>query len=167
MFLLKELPDKKNLKKVAKDTKGVDPTSASFMLQFLKTSSDIMLCIDRFFAEKGLSQGRFLALMVLADADENGLYPYEIAESMGISRATASGLLKGLESSEYVASKQSETDGRMKSITLTDSGRQKVEELTPEYYKLVSSFPVDLDKKGLKKFGSVLSDLSLSLIEKA
>lgn len=164
MFLLKELPEKKVLKKIAKGKKEIDPSSAAFMLQFLKTASDAFISIDKFFASKGLSQGRFLALTVL-DSAEDGLYPFEIADLMGVSRATASGLLKGLESSGYVLSSPSETDGRMKKISLTAEGAGLVDELTPQYYACISSFTGAQDKKILKQFAAVLSDLSVSISE--
>lgn len=163
MFLLKELPEKKILKKFAKDSKDIDPTSALFTLQFLRTASDALISIDKFFASKGLSHGRFLALMVLADTDEDGLFPFEIADFMGVSRATASGLIKGLESSGYVISKQSKTDGRMKKIILTNSGSEMINSLTPEYYGFISKFTGKTDKKTLKQSAVLLADISDSI----
>lgn len=163
MFLLKELPEKKELKKLAKDNKGIDPNSAAFVLQFLKTASDVFISVDRFFAARDFSQGRFLALMVLSGAGEYGMYPYEIADSMGVSRATASGLIKGLEKTGDVASSQSETDGRMKKIILTAEGRERINELIPQYYAFISEFTSSQDKKTLKQFASVLSDIGAGL----
>lgn len=161
MFLLKELPDKKNIKKIAKDHKGIDPNSTAFVLQFLKTASDIFINIDKFFTARDFSQGRFLVLMVLSEASETGMYPYEIADSMGVSRATASGLIKGLEGSGDVSSSQSETDGRMKKIVLTPAGRERIEELVPQYYAFISEFTGSQDKKALKLFAEMLSEMSL------
>lgn len=160
MFLLKQLPEKKLLKKLAKESKDIDPTRAVFSLQFLRTASDALISIDKFFASKGLSHGRFLALMVLGDAGDAGLFPFEIADHMGVSRATASGLIKGLESAGYVASSQSKTDGRMKKILITDTGADFLEALTPEYYSFISRFTGTTEKKILKNFTAVLSDIS-------
>lgn len=157
MFLLKELPEKKFLKKLAKESKGIDPNSAAFALQLLKTASDAFLSIDKFFTARDLSQGRFLALMVLNSAGEGGMYPYGIADSMGVSRATASGLIKGLEKSGDVVSSQAETDGRMKKIMLTQAGREKIEKFIPQYYAFISSFAAGHDKKELKQFTEFLA----------
>ncbi len=118
-----------------------------FSLQFLRTASDAMKVIDRFFVSHDLSQGRFLALTVLSDAGKEGLFPFEVADHMGVSRATASGLLKGLETKELIVTSQSETDGRMKRVILTDAGKDKVDELSPKYYKLISKFNGKMDKK--------------------
>ncbi len=123
-----------------------------FSLQFLRTASDAMKVIDRFFVSHDLSQGRFLALTVLSDAGkEGGLFPFEVADHMGVSRATASGLLKGLETKELIVTSQSETDGRMKRVILTDAGKDKVDELSPKYYKLISKFNGKMDKKKSSK----------------
>lgn len=70
---------------------------------------------------------------------------------MGVSRATASGLLKGLETKELIVTSQSETDGRMKRVILTDAGKDKVDELSPKYYKLISKFNGKMDKKKSSK----------------
>jgi len=160
MFLLKELPDKKSIKKIAKDNKAIDSTSAHFTLQFIRTASDALITIDKFFSAKGLSHGRFIALSVLCDAPEDGIFPYELADSMGVSRATASGLIKGLESKGLTISIQSRTDGRMKKIALTEDGKKLIEELTPEYYAFISKFTGSIEKKSLKQFIGILTQLS-------
>lgn len=160
MFLVKDLPDKKSIKKLAKSNKDIDATSAHFTLQFIRTASDALLKIEKFFSSKGLSHGRFVALSILSDASEDGLFPYELADSMGVSRATASGLIKGLESSELTISIQSKTDGRMKKIALTDRGREIISSLTPEYYSFISNFTGSVDKKTLKQFTEVFTNIS-------
>lgn len=159
MFLLKELPDKKSIKKIAKDNKAIDATSAHFTLQFIRTASDALITIDKFFSAKGLSHGRFIALSVLSEAPDEGIFPYELADSMGVSRATASGLIKGLEATGLIVSIQSKTDGRMKRIALTDEGKTLIEELTPEYYAFISKFTGSIEKKSLKQFIGVLTQL--------
>jgi len=160
MFLQKELPEKKSLKKIAKKTKGVDASNAHFTLQFLRAASDALITIDKFFTSKGISHGRFTALSVLDDAPEEGLFPFEIADCMGVSRATASGLIKGLESSGLIVINQSKADGRMKKVALTESGKSFLDEITPEYYAYISKFTGSVDKKTLKQFLEVLSNIS-------
>ncbi|PLX70125.1 MAG: hypothetical protein C0603_04070 [Denitrovibrio sp.] len=160
MLLLKDLPDKKSIKKISKNKKGIDTNSAVFSLQFLKKASDAFKVIDRFFNSHDLSQGRFLALTVLYSDGKNGLFPFEVADLMGVTRATASGLLKGLQTKGYIVANQSETDGRMKRVSLTDLGKEKIETLTPEYYKLISKFTGKQDKKVLKEFSMLMCDMS-------
>jgi DNA-binding MarR family transcriptional regulator len=162
MILLKELPDRKNLKKLAKDNAEIDANSVSFLLQFLKTASDALVSIDRFFTSKNFSQGRFNTLMVL-DEFPDGLYPHSIADQMGVSRATASGLLKGLFASGYVTVNPSETDGRMKKIMLTADGKEFLEGLIPEYYSLISRFATGLDKKTIKQLLPLLQSVETNI----
>lgn len=155
MFLLKKIPDKKFLKKLFKKNESLDPASVVGFLQFLRTSSEALITIEKFFADNGLSQGRFLALNTVRDV-ENGLFPYEIAECMGVSRATASGVLRGLEVVGYVRFIKSETDGRMKRVVITDSGNEKLNELTPKYYEMISSMAGLCEKKDIKQFSTYL-----------
>jgi len=155
MFLLKELPQKKYLKKLFKKSDSVDSTNILPFLQFLKTSSDALVTIEKFFTDNGLSQGRFLALSIVAESDE-GLFPYEIADKMGVSRATASGVVKGLVNSGYARSITLEADKRMKKVVLTDIGNKKLNEILPFYYELISKMMGTHEKVQLKNFSSMV-----------
>lgn len=163
MFLVKELPDRKKLKKLLKDTKGADAGRALFVMEFIKSASDILVSIDKFFSSKDFSHGRFTVLTVLAETDGKSMFPNEIAMQMGVSRATASGLIKGLQASGYIESTPSETDGRMKSVRITTAGIDFLESLTPEYYKLICSFTGDMGKKELKQYTEIFSAVSASV----
>lgn len=133
----------------------------------MRTASDILVNIDKFFTAQNFSHGRFTALTVLGTSGDMGMFPYEIADGMGVSRATASGLIKGLEQSGFVKSVQSETDGRMKSVKITEEGTALLESLTPEYYKLIASYTGKMDKKSQKQFAEMLSEISIKSQEQA
>ena len=159
MFLIRELPDKKTIKKTAETSPETDATSVLAILSVLKASSDVMVLTEKFFSQRDLSHSRFTAISILIKHTD-GMYPNELADEMGVSRATASTILKGLEVSGMVTVMKAEKDGRMKKIALTDNGRDVYEKLLPEYYALLSSCAGKQDKKELKSLPDIMADLS-------
>ena len=149
MLLIKELPDKKAIKKVFKDDDDVSAASVITLLSMMKASSDIMLVIDKFFSVKNLSHSRFTAMSILTKAD-TGLFPNELADEMGISRATVSTIIKGLETGGLAEISKADNDGRMKKIVITEKGRTLYDELLPEYFAILSSAATGLGKKDMK-----------------
>jgi DNA-binding MarR family transcriptional regulator len=162
MFLLKKLPGKKYLKKIIDSDSSANPAETAASLQFMKTASEVLMIVEKFLYSHELSHGRFWALSMVEESDE-GLFPHEIAEKSGVSRATASGIIRGLEKSGYVSSVKVESDGRMKKIVLTSSGKEKFYEVRPLYYKLVSEIYSAEDKKSLKEFSAVLKNIEEKL----
>lgn len=156
MFLIKELPDKKSIRKTMGEAE-IDASAVAAVLTMLKASSDVMIITDKFFTAKGLSHSRFNALAFLK---EKGMFPNELADSMGISRATASTILKGLEATGMVTAVKADNDGRMKKIVITDKGRNIYDEVLPEYYSLLASVAGKNDKKELKNAAETAKNIS-------
>jgi len=159
MFLLKEIPDKKVIKSAAGDDKNIDPSSVSSALCILKASSDMLVEVEKFFSEKNLSLSRYNALSVLTSYPD-GLFPYELADHMGISRATASSVIKGLETSGYVGTVKSGDDRRMKKITATKEGTAVYESVVAQFYTLLTALFGTYDKKDVKIVNAVMKSIS-------
>lgn len=158
MFLIKELPDKKSIKKTIGEA-DIDASAVASVLSILKASCDILVLTDKFFSARGLSHSRFNALSFLIKKAD-GMYPNELADDMGVSRATASTILKGLEATGMVTTAKAEKDGRMKKIIITTKGSKIYEELLPEYYALLASTAAKNDKKELKCAAEVAQNIS-------
>ncbi|MGE4266410.1 MAG: MarR family winged helix-turn-helix transcriptional regulator [Deferribacterales bacterium] len=159
MFLLKDIPDKKAIKAAAGDDKNVDASSVSSVLGVLKASSDMLVEIEKFFSENNLSLSRYTALSLLSSYPE-GLFPYELADHMGISRATASSVIKGLETAGYVGTVKSGDDRRMKKITATQEGLVLYVSLVSKFYALLTSLFGSNDKKDVKSVNIVMKTIS-------
>lgn len=159
MFLLKEIPDKKDIKTAAGDDRNIDSSSVSSVFCILKASSDMLVEVEKFFTEKNLSLSRYNALSILTSHSE-GLFPYELADHMGISRATASSVIKGLESSGYVCSVKSGDDRRMKKITATKEGIDVYESVISQFYALLTLLFGTHDKKDVKIVNTVMKSIS-------
>ncbi|WP_303851378.1 MarR family winged helix-turn-helix transcriptional regulator [Seleniivibrio woodruffii] len=159
MFLLKEIPDKKEIKTAAGDDRNIDPSAVTSVFCILKASSDMLVEIEKFFSGKNLSLSRYNAISVLASHPE-GLFPYELADHMGISRATASSVIKGLESSGYVGSVKSGDDRRMKKITVTKEGLSVYESAVAQFYTILTLLFGTHDKKDVKLVNTVMKSIS-------
>lgn len=85
------------------------------------------------FSRFGLSTGRY---RLLADLEDNGgeELPSQLAEHLGVTRATVTGLIETLERDGLVARRSSSVDGRQKSVILTEKGREKLVEMAPKHF---------------------------------
>ena len=84
-----------------------------------------ILAVDR------LSWTAFTGLWVLWVWGE--MESREFAQSVGVSRPTATGVVTTLEGRGFVRRKKDARDGRMVLVSLTPSGRRKIEQLFPRF----------------------------------
>ncbi len=91
----------------------------------------------RQLAAHGLSEGRFVLLFLL-DAAKEGLAPNVLAERAGVTRATVTGLLDGLESLELVARQADPHDRRALRIVLTRKGKRLAGKLFAQHARWIA-----------------------------
>ncbi|MGG2015225.1 MarR family winged helix-turn-helix transcriptional regulator [Bacillus sp. S10(2024)] len=85
------------------------------------------------FSRFGLSTGRYRLLADLEDNEGEAL-PSQLAEHLGVTRATVTGLIDTLERDGLVSRRPSSKDGRQKSVILTEQGAKKLSEMAPEHF---------------------------------
>lgn len=143
----------------------VDPYSLYTYLTLRKVSNDLENALEGYFSSYGVSTGRFTLLMILSSAD-NGLMPSELATECGVTQATISGLLNGLEKSQLIVRETHSHDGRAYVIKLSLKGQELLTKVKPEFLicinKMMSGFNLE-EKKGmvdlLHRFNSTLACL--------
>lgn len=91
--------------------------------QLLSLSSSIDRDCATRLAPHGLSEGRFVVLFLLHGAGGT-LPPHALAERAGVTRATISGLLDGLQREGLLQRRSDAEDGRRLQIVLTVQGRR-------------------------------------------
>lgn len=104
-----------------------------------KITTDLEINLDSFFSRFNLSSGRF-TLMVLLQKTQGGLMPSELAQKVGVTQATISGLINSLEKVEIVKRTTHEKDGRSFVILLTEKGEALCNEILPLYHERISHF---------------------------
>jgi DNA-binding MarR family transcriptional regulator len=137
MLKLKDLPDANILKKFADRYPQAEVDSVIQFLNILRIGSDLSDVLDGFLEKHGLLQGRWWILILLMREDNLTSTPSTLATKAGVSRATVTGLIDGLERDGLVVRLPDKIDRRKYSIKLTDAGQQKLDEVMPDYYKRV------------------------------
>ncbi len=73
-------------------------------------------------APRQLSEGKFVLLFLLHE-QAGGMSPHELAEGAGVTRATVTGLLDGLERDGFVSRRAAKEDRRKMLVKLSAKGR--------------------------------------------
>jgi DNA-binding MarR family transcriptional regulator len=134
VVILRPFADRQAILDFAQRYPELDIASVEACLAFLQATTDVYQALDVHFARYGLSRGKFTLLMQLFVADEQGLTPSECAERAGVTRATITGLLDGLERDGWVKREPYSADRRMLSLHLTDKGRQLLSQMLPDHF---------------------------------
>ena len=110
-------------------------------------------------AEDRLSWTAFTALWVLWIWGE--MEARDFAAAVGISRPTASGVLTTLQGRRYVRRRKASKDGRVVLVSLTPSGRTKIEELFPRFNAEETRVASVLSEEEQERIASMLRALLL------
>jgi DNA-binding MarR family transcriptional regulator len=139
MLLLKELPTSKSLEKFVRRYPDADIKAISDFVNLLRASSDISDALDKLLVQHSLLQGRWWVLVLLMRQDDVTSSPTDLAEKVGVTKATMTGFIDGLERDGLVQRLIDASDRRKFIIRLTLSGQQKLDEVLPDYYRKVKA----------------------------
>lgn len=138
MFFLKDLPSQQMVGTYA-EAYGADPAHISSALLMMRRASLLIRSLDAYFAAHGLSQLRFLVLIVIdREPDRDWLTPNEIAQRIDVSKPVMTRTLQSLQQDGLISISASPSDGRSKEAALTPEGRQRLQDTLPGYFKLLS-----------------------------
>ena len=144
MVTLHSFVDRQTLQNLANRYPELDIASVETCLAFLNTTADVYAALNVHFARYNLSMGKFTLLMQLFQADEQKLTPSECAERTGVTRATITGLLDGLERDKLIIRQPYPADRRMLSVQLTDKGRELLSQMLPDHFCRTTNLMADL-----------------------
>ena len=113
-------------------------------------------------APHGLSEGRFVLLFLL-DAAPDGLAPAVLAQQAGVSRATVTGLIDGLEREALVARQADANDRRALRICLTPQGRQVAQAVFAQHGHWIASLFGPLDAAERAQLARLLDKVATRL----
>lgn len=148
--------DKKDayFKKFAKafpetDLNGVELGSMLFFF-----ANHIVNGFTTHFSRYGISQARYGVLLMLYVESEAEWTPADLASAGGISRATMTGLLDGLEKQGYLNRLPRPGDRRSITIRLSNEGQRFVDDMLPDHFNRLAEAMGDLsasERKTLMK----------------
>lgn len=128
------IPSRAELERHAQTVPQINPSSVIAMLQVLQVSAEIQhAVIDVLERDYQLSGGK-LQVMIRLHQAEAGMAPSELAEQVGVTRATISVMLRRMTRDGLVQSFSNAEDARAKKICLTQKGRQFMDDVLPGHY---------------------------------
>ncbi len=163
MFYLKDLPTEKTLREFRERYPNLDMSALKACTELLRTGSDLLTAFEAILGKHGLSQGRFLTLIVMNRTPNKAISPSVLAEKVGVKRATMTGLLDGLEGKGLVERLAHPQDRRKLGIRLTNKGRQLLDEMLPGYYDHIGKLMEKLSEKERQELGILLGKVNQGL----
>lgn len=137
MFYLLDQPTEEEFQNLADRYKEMEPSSVKAAVTLLKTGSDVLTGFEKMLKGYGLSQGRFLILVVMNRKPEESTTPSVLAKKIGVTRATMTGLIEGLVKDRLLKRTTHESDRRKYSLQLTPKGIDVLENLLPDYWSRI------------------------------
>lgn len=157
LLTLPSVPRYERLQRLAKRFPQLDASAIETCLTMLRLAHELSDAYDAHFTRHGLSQGRFVVLIQLfqAENDEDawGLSPAELAELSGCSRATMTGLLDTLEKDGFISRQDHPEDRRMYTVHLTPKAREMLQGMLPDHYRRIAALmaPLSQDERATLK----------------
>jgi DNA-binding MarR family transcriptional regulator len=149
MLLLKDIPKYETLLAYSRRYPNVKPDALEVYFHLLRVASDVLEGLESYYAAHGTSQGRFTVLALLNREPDKPLCPADLADRSGVTRATMTGLLQGLEADGLVKRTASSDDKRMSYVALTAKGRKYVDGVLPDLFKRLGTLMEAVtDKEG-------------------
>ncbi len=146
MLQLRDLPTVEVLQKFALRYPEADITAISTFLYLLRVATDLSTSLDECLSRHGLLQGRWWVLILLMREENRMSTPSVLSAKAGVTRATMTGLLDGLERDGLIVRIYDPNDRRSVSIRLTEAGQSKLDIVMPDYYSRLSVCMSGLDE---------------------
>lgn len=102
-----------------------------------------------------LSEGKFVLLFLLHQQPE-GLSPHELADRAGVTRATVTGLLDGLERDDFLVREQSKDDRRKVVVRLSPKGEEAARGLFDTHTRWIASLFGGFDEHDRQTLSALL-----------
>lgn len=140
MFFLKELPTREILERYHERFPGMRPEVVMEALHLMKKGSLLIRRLDEYFAGQGLSQLRYMILVVIdRQRGRDEMTVTELAANLDVSKPVMTRTLKGLAEDGLVDVAAGPDDRRVKLVRLTRAARDKLAAILPGYYETIQT----------------------------
>jgi DNA-binding MarR family transcriptional regulator len=160
--IIKELPHYDVLLQESQRYPELNPSACLTWMHLLKTGDELLALNDQFLASQGVRPGRFNLLMIAGHCADPPS-PAELADCTGVTRATVSGLLDGMERDGLVVRAVDPTDRRQIQVQLTKEGRQLLDRIRPAYCRWFSELVDSLTEAERQVLIALLEKIQLQL----
>ncbi len=164
MFFLKDLPTDRNLREFSARYPNMNPSALKTGAELMRTGSDLLAAFEAILNRSGLSQGRFLTLIVMNRTPDEEINPSSLAQKLGVTRATMTGLLDGLQKKGLIERRTPADDRRKVGVRLTANGRRTLDNILPDYYRHFAKLTTYLDEGERQTLISLLKKVNQGLL---
>ncbi|HPV70901.1 MAG TPA: MarR family transcriptional regulator [Candidatus Magasanikbacteria bacterium] len=140
---------------------NTENSAIKFIITLGKTASVLSNRLDRGLGGLGFTE--FLILYYLNQAEEQKMSRVDLAAKVGLTASGITRLLLPMEKVHVVKSGPQEQDARVRSVTITSAGKQKLEEAVER----VEIFATDIIAKDKLNKLDEISDLLLEIAGRA
>lgn len=138
MFFLKELPRRRMIEGYAEQL-AVDPVTIENALVMMRRASLMIRRLDAYFDRQGLSQLRFLFMIVIdREEDRDSLTVGEITERLDVSGPVVARTLRTLLEDGLISKTSDKTDSRIRHVGLTPLGKERLTSVMPGYFQIIA-----------------------------
>jgi DNA-binding MarR family transcriptional regulator len=163
--LLKGLPRYDVFLEESKHFPHLDASACYTFLQLLRTGDELLALDEQVLSSFGTRHGRFNLLMMLGHCAVGKATPADLAEKTGVTRATISGLLDGLEKEGLVERCPDRENRRSIQVKLTGAGQDFLEKVRPGYCRWFTSVVEPLNQDERKQLLALLEKIQIRLGE--
>ncbi|MDP8243799.1 MAG: MarR family transcriptional regulator [Candidatus Hinthialibacter antarcticus] len=158
-ILFRKVPNIEALHSCAQQHADVDPGFIEAFLILVYTSSELLNAGVEYFQEYGTSPARFGLMMQLNMNKEHTLSPSDLAELTGVTRATITGLLDGLERDGFIQRQPDPNDRRSQTVHLTEKAQTFLDGFLPGHFKRIQGLMSNVSVKEKKQLVSTLTKI--------
>lgn len=138
-MIFRELPNKETLISWFRQNCPEVDAECIYAHTFIRAlTANIENSVETFLARFGISSGRFQVMLML-EFSATGMKPSEIANTIGVTQATITGLLDGLEAKEFVKRMDCQDDRRACIVGMTEKGKQFMSQARPEFNRWIGA----------------------------
>lgn len=162
---VRDTPTLQFLKSPNPEFGDVDQLAIKTCMDFMRVAKKAMGTFYNHFDSFGISPGKYSVLMELValekvnTASKEGLSPSQIADRVGVTRPTVTGLIDGLVRQAYVERVFDPDDRRRITIHLTQAGRKFLDELLPVQFQRMAAICSDLDAREQESLRALLGEI--------
>ena len=119
------------------------------LLRLMRIGNDLQAAVASHMQEHGVSMARFAILAQLMRSGDHRLTPSALAERAGITRATVTGLIDGLEKSRWIHRQVHPNDRRSVIVELTEEGVAFLRSILPDHAEYITRMVRDIPEEDL------------------
>jgi DNA-binding MarR family transcriptional regulator len=138
---LKKYPDASILQELQTAFPTADPIDLGFWMRLMRFMEKLMRGLEIHYSQWGISRGRFLILVILADSyrsGEQGVIPSVLADKLDVSRGNMTGLIEALLKCDLIHKRKDEKDRRVVYLTISITGLALIQKILPLHMQIVT-----------------------------